>query len=262
MIPRCMRHILATAAFASVFPAVALSADIAAPEPADGWTFTAALYGWAAGLDGEVAAFEQKPVEVDLSFSDILQNLDFAAMGLAEARNGPFMFGMDVAYVKIGADSNVQLDADTSVDLDVTATTWMVTGYGGYTLFDDDAVRLDLVAGARFWSVNTEFDTSSDDPAFDNLSGDDGESWVDPVTGVKMRLDVTDNVFISGWGLVGGFGVGSEFMWDAMAGAGYAFNDHFDLFAGYRAVSVDYSNDGFIYDVVEQGPVIAGVLKF
>jgi hypothetical protein len=77
-----------------------------------------------------------------------------------------------------------------------------------------------------------------------------------------MRLDVTEDVFISSWGMIGGFGVGSDLMWDVMAGAGYSFTEHFDVFAGYRAVSVDYSDDGFVYDMVQQGPVMAGVFRF
>jgi opacity protein-like surface antigen len=51
-------------------------------------------------------------------------------------------------------------------------------------------------------------------------------------------------------------------MWDVMAGAGYDFTDSVSLFAGYRAISVDYGNDGFVYDVVEQGPVVAAVFQF
>lgn len=58
------------------------------------------------------------------------------------------------------------------------------------------------------------------------------------------------------------FGVGSDMMWDAMADAGKTFNDHFDLVGGYRAPSVDYADGGFVHDVVRQGPVVAGVLRF
>ena len=47
-----------------------------------------------------------------------------------------------------------------------------------------------------------------------------------------------------------------------MGGAGYAFNDKFSMFAGYRATSVDYSHQGFVYNVVEQGPVVAAVFQF
>ena len=62
--------------------------------------------------------------------------------------------------------------------------------------------------------------------------------------------------------MIGGFGAGSQLMWDLMGGAGYKFNDTFSLFAGYRAVSVDYSDNGFVYDVVEKGPILAGVFQF
>jgi hypothetical protein len=136
----------------------------------------------------------------------------------------------------------------------------MVTGYGGYSIFDTEDVRVDLIGGARFWSVNTEFEVDFNTLADRNF--DDGASWVDPLAGVKMRLDVTEDVYISSWGMIGGFGVGSELMWDVMAGAGYSFTEHFDVFAGYRAVSVDYSDDGFVYDIVQQGPVMAGVFRF
>ena len=69
-------------------------------------------------------------------------------------------------------------------------------------------------------------------------------------------------VYISAWGMVGGFDIASDQMWDVMAGAGYRFTDSFSAFGGYRAVSVDYSDDGFVYDVVQQGPVLAGVFRF
>jgi opacity protein-like surface antigen len=51
-------------------------------------------------------------------------------------------------------------------------------------------------------------------------------------------------------------------MWDVMAGAGYDFTEHLSVFAGYRAASVDYSDDGFVYDMVQQGPALAAVLRF
>ena len=77
-----------------------------------------------------------------------------------------------------------------------------------------------------------------------------------------MRFSLSDDIYVASWGMIGGFGVGSDLMWDVMAGAGYSFTEHFDVFAGYRAVSVDYSDDSFVYDIVQQGPVVAGVFRF
>jgi hypothetical protein len=258
----CMKTILAAAVFASVFPAAAFSADVAAPEPASDWTFAGALYLWGAGISGDSGVFGLPPQEVDLSFSDILQDLDFAFMGLGEARNGRFVMGMDLTYTKVGADVDNPRSAENRLidKVSVDTTSWMVTGFAGYSILDTEEITLDLIGGARYWSVNTDFDV--DFSTLADRSFDDGASWIDPLAGVKMRLNVSDDVFISSWGMIGGLGVGSDLMWDVMAGAGYSFSEHFDVFAGYRAVSVDYSDDGFVYDMVQQGPILAGVFRF
>lgn len=247
------------AVLAMALPVAAQAADVAVPEADSGWTFTGAAYVWAAGIEGEAGVFGLPAQEADLAFGDILENLDFAFMGLGELRNGPFVLGMDLTYTSLGTtiDTPFGLAAD---EIDVTSTAWMVTGYGGYSLIDDGAIRLDVVGGARLWSVNTDFDV--DGGAFDGRSFDDGATWVDPLVGTKMRLDLTPDIYVAAWGMVGGFGVSSDMMWDVMAGAGYQFNDTFSAFAGYRAVSVDYSGDGFVYDMVQSGPVAAAVFKF
>jgi hypothetical protein len=240
----------------------AQAADVAPAEPSSDWSFTAAAYLWAAGINGESGVFGLPPQEVDLKFSDVLQDLDFAFMGLGEARNGRFVLGMDLTYTKVGSEiDNPRSKPLELIDkVDVDTTSWMVTGYGGYSIFDTDEVRVDLIGGARFWSVNTDFEV--DFNVLADRSFDDGASWVDPLAGVKLRFDLAPGVYVASWGMIGGFGVGSDLMWDAMAGAGYSFNEHFDMFAGYRAVSVDYSDDGFVYDMVQQGPVLAGVFRF
>lgn len=53
----------------------------------DDWTFTVAPYLWATGLEGEVATLPSAaPAEIDLSFSDVLEDLDLSLTGLAEVR--------------------------------------------------------------------------------------------------------------------------------------------------------------------------------
>ena len=78
----------------------------------------------------------------------------------------------------------------------------------------------------------------------------------------QNSANISPNFFVTGWALAGGFGVSSDFMWDAMASVGYEFNDTFSMTAGYRALSVDYHNNGFVYDVVQSGPILGLVFKF
>jgi hypothetical protein len=51
-------------------------------------------------------------------------------------------------------------------------------------------------------------------------------------------------------GLVGGGGANVD--WDVAGGIGYSFNAKVSAVAGYRALGVDYSNDGFVFDVVQR----------
>jgi hypothetical protein len=259
MVLKSLKALAAAAAVSVALPVAAHAADLPPVPDTSDWKFTVALYGWAAGLNGDVGVFGLPAQEVDLPFSDIIQDLDFAAMGLAEARNGRFMVGVDATYTNVGASVKTPFGILAN-KIDVTNTSLMLTGVGGYAIYDTDIARLDLIAGARLWSVDNEFDVKGG--KLGGVSKSDGATWVDPLVGAKLRIDLLPNVYTAGWAMIGGFGVGSDLMWDLMGGAGYDFNKNFSLFAGYRAASVDYSNDGFVYDVVEQGPVVAAVFQF
>jgi hypothetical protein len=264
MTPANVKAIGLAAVLSALTPIPALAADAAVPADVSDWTFTAAAYLWGSGISGKSGVFGLPPQEVDLGFGDILGDLDFAFMGLAEARKGRFVLGADLTYTNVGSTVKNPRKAETLLinKIEVDTTSWMVTGIGGYTVVDTDAVRLDAIAGGRLWSVNSDFTLKSEFPAIDGRSKSDGATWVDPLIGAKARIDVAADVYISAWAMIGGFGVGSDLMWDVMAGAGYDFTEHLSVFAGYRAASVDYSDDGFVYDMVQQGPALAAVLRF
>ena len=71
-----------------------------ASAPADsGWTFRSAPYLWAQGLDGTMGVLGLDG-DVDLSFGDILSDLDFAFMGMFEARHGRLGIMADLNYAE------------------------------------------------------------------------------------------------------------------------------------------------------------------
>jgi hypothetical protein len=55
---------------------------------------------------------------------------------------------------------------------------------------------------------------------------------------------------------------GADLDWDVALTLGYKFTDTISAVAGYRAVGVNYNNDGFVFDVVEQGPIIGVAFHF
>ena len=78
----------------------AWAAHTNAKQRAVDWQFRTALYGWAQSLDGDVTV-RGFTAPVDLKFSDLLQDLDMAFMGLAEVSHGRWGLLLDVNYAKI-----------------------------------------------------------------------------------------------------------------------------------------------------------------
>lgn len=225
-------------------------------EP-DQWHFSASPYFWAAGIDGKVGQFGLTPTRLKSDFSSILNDLDFSFMGVAEARYDRYSLFSDVMYTKISKGGNSPVGF-LSKSVDVTSQTFSGFFGGGYSVFEDDKGRLDLVAGARVWYASTEISISGG--LLDGKSKSDNAFWVDAVAGIRGQYFLTDNLYLTGWALVGGGQ--AKLDWDVTAAFGYRIQQNLSAVAGYRALGVDYSHDGFVYDVVQQGPILGLVYHF
>jgi hypothetical protein len=76
-------------------PSLVAHADqAAAPADAPRWELSFAPYVWGMGIEGEVSA-DRVTADVDASFSDILDDLNFGLMGTLEARRGRLWFALD-----------------------------------------------------------------------------------------------------------------------------------------------------------------------
>lgn len=222
-----------------------------------GWALSVTPYFWAAGLSGVTAQFGLPTIDIDANFGDVFDNLDFAAMAVAEARNGRYSIFGDLIYTKLSAGSATPRGIlATRVDVETEAFAGLVGA--GYSVIDSPSGRVDVVGGVRVWSVDTNISFSG---AFlDGRARSDGATWVDGLVGVRGNLAVTPRVYAMGWALVGAGQ--ADLDWDLAAGLGYRINDTFSATLGYRALGVDYSDDGFLFDVVQQGPILGLTVKF
>ena len=244
---------------AADLPVPAETVEIVQPSVEPRWSFTIAPYLWGAGISGDVASFGLPTVDIDASFSDIFDNLDFGAMFVSELRYGRFGIVTDLVYVKLSLEEDTPLGISAnSVTLD--AETLAFTLAGEYRVLEAPAGSLDILAGARVWHVDT--DLSFRGGLLNGIGDNDGDTWVDPLVGAKGRFNVTPRIYLTGWAMAGGFGASSDFMWDLLGGAGYQFNRNISAVLGYRGMGVDYENDGFVFDVIEHGPVIGAVFRF
>jgi hypothetical protein len=256
-----------------VLASTAIAADVetapAPPEapPQSEWVFTVAPYFWMAGIDGDIGLFGQEPVTVDESFSDIIQDFKFGGMIVMDLHNGEWGVFADVMYAKTEADESVTrsiLGVPVTLSAGVETSSFTGTLMGEYRIYSEPAATVDLMAGARIWDVDNDIDIAlaAGGPPLAAFSGSDGSTWVDPMIGARGRYNIDETWYLTGWGMIGGFGASSEITWDVLGAVGYQYNDWLSFTIGYRALGVDYEDDGFVYDVIQHGPVLGTVMRF
>lgn len=223
----------------------------------DKWRFSASPYFWAAGISGTVGQDGLPPSKLSSDFGTLLKDLDFSFMGVMEGRYDRYSLFSDIMYTKISTGGETPYGI-LSNSVDVTSQTFSGLFGGGYTLLEDSSGHLDAVAGARVWYASTKI--SFEGGLFDGHSGRDSATWVDAVAGMRGKYFFNDSLYVTGWGIVGAGQ--AKIDWDVAGMLGYQFKENLSAVAGYRAVGVNYNRDGFVYDVVQKGPVLGLVYHF
>jgi hypothetical protein len=233
--------------------------DIAPVEPvvpdvvvSDSWEYSASLNLFFAGISGETA----DGGDIDLGFSDILDNLDFTFMGTFGAQKGKWGLLADVIYLDISDDVNVPIDPSVSIT-NVEMKSWIVTPMVTYRVMEEEQLTLDLAAGARYLYMKAGLE-------FNNVAteSDSGSVW-DAIVGVRGQYKIDEK-----WYMPFHIDVGTgdtDRTWQAFAGVGYKY-ESFDLIAGYRYLEWDF-DDGdkggaILNDLTVDGPIIGAKFYF
>jgi hypothetical protein len=268
---------LCTAGFAyAADNAVAADVDPAAGPHSD-WALQITPYMWATGLDGEISPFRRAPtLQVEKSFSDVMDDLNFGGFINIWGRYDRFVLSGDVMYVNT-TDSKATgplpalqipglaaIPGGARIDADVDTREFMATLQGGYRVIDTPEFTLDALGGARFWYISNDVSVTASHPLLGRISASHEESfgWVDPVVGARLFVNLTDKLSMQGQIDIGGFGVGSDLTWSALATVNYTFTDNLSVSAGYKVLDVDYEHDGHVFDTRLSGPVLGLTYRF
>ncbi|MCD8514182.1 MAG: hypothetical protein LRY63_13500 [Nitrincola sp.] len=222
----------------------------ASATASDEWTTRIAFYGWGTNLDTTVSHPNLPSVSVDRSFSDILKTIDFAAMGMVEARNRDFGLLLDGMYVQMSDRASLQ-NSPLSANLKMDLTTLMLAGQ--YRISETPTSYADLVLGVRGWSVKTDI-TIEPFAIQDKRS----KQWADLMIGAKGTYDLNQDWFVSWSAMVGGFDLASNWVNDLHVGVGYRINENSAVQLGYRYMNVDYNQGNFDIDT-KLGGLVLGV---
>ena len=194
---------------------------LAAEEPDDIWEFDGNIYLWVADIQMQ----DPDGNNNEISFNDLVQNLDMVFMGGLGARKDKLGFQIDTIYMDLSDDDNNTLVPGLLTLTDVELTATILTPKVTYRVVEDGQLNLDILGGVRYLHMDLNF-------KFREISneGDDG-SVTNGIVGFKGDIRLNKN-----WHVPFYYDIGkgeSELTYQAFAGINYKY-DSFDLAAGYR----------------------------
>lgn len=244
-----------SASFAADIPSA--RQEPAAPPLAPRLTFTSSAYLWATGLEGRLRTLPPLPAaKVSIGFDQVMKNFDGGIMGAGEVRYDRYLLFVDLIASKISPNKTVY-PAGYPAGVKVDSAAFIGLAAAGYRLIDDPTYSIDAFAGVRGFAMKNTLRVQLL-PATLKLS--ESEQWADGVVGARLKVNLTASLYATTIGFVGKGG--SRYEWDVFGGLGYAFTDRVSAFAGYRAMKVSYRNGDFIYNALQQGPVLGLNARF
>jgi hypothetical protein len=222
---------------AAADPTASAPAQASSADQSDGWHFAVSPYLWLPGVHGTVGA-DALPVSIHASPGDLLSHFRFGIMGVLEPRYKRILLPLDIVWVRLGDDKALPLTPNGTV-ANLKGSEFILTQKVGYRLLDYKLVKIDALAGFRFWHFgeSVRFTTN-------NLNFSASQNWIDPVVGGRITGNLTPKVAVIVAGDVGGWGTGSQLDYQIVGILGYRIKPALTLQAGYRYLAVNYRNSG------------------
>jgi hypothetical protein len=260
--------VAATAAAAALPNAAVAQAQVTGD--AGKWRFGLELYAYLPTLGGTVdfPAGTGSAGNIKVDADTLIDNLQFTIMGMFEAHNGRWGVYTDLMYLNVDGSESKTRDftigggavpgsVTGDLKLDLKGTIWTIAGE--YRLVSDPAWTVDLLGGARMFSVKPklEWSLSSSVPALPGTSGSKEvkESNWDAVVGLKGRYAFGAN---RDWYVPFYVDVGtgqSDLTWQIAAGIGYNYRN-WTFNALWRYLDYNFKAGDPIEDMDFNGPML------
>jgi hypothetical protein len=215
----------------------------------EGWDFRFAPYLWAASLDGDMTVKGNK-LDVDMSFSDIWDDLNYALQGVLEARHGDWSVLLDNTYMSLSSDSTLSPGPGIGFDVDADVALWIGQLAGLYHLSPDSPYEVG--AGVRYTELRTDVHIAT-------LPGlHDEDSITDGIAVGRGTWSINEKWKFR---LYADAGTGdSDFTWQSAATFLYQ-NDGWGVGLGYRVLDYDVGGSNDV-DVTLQGLIVGIDFRF
>jgi hypothetical protein len=222
---------------------------------ADDWDWSITPYAWLIGT--EFTTTVDIPEEGEQKFSDIGENLDFAAQLHLEGRGDRLGILLDITNLQLsdsGPKNDYVIRTDSRTTLLEAAATWSLQqGPGSETI---------LFLGTRLLDVQLDLEVLPAPEQAPVFSGENDEMLVDVMLGVRHRQRVSDH-----WSLLAraDFASGdTDFSWNASLVAARKIGESGQFLVGYRYLNVEFRRGDELLDptLVVSGPMFGYSFKF
>jgi len=207
-------------------------------------------YLWMSAVDANVGV---GPVDssLDMSFSDILDDLDAAFIGHLEIGQGAWSGFADFIYMSMSPEAEIG-----PVKFNTKLKNRIAEAGAAYALSDSGSSRFELLGGVRYMSMETNISLPGA-PAGGATVLD--ETLTDFFAGVRLANKLSDR-----WTLRMRADVGtgsSDLVWHATAMLDYAFSRSLSGLIGYKVLDYDYEDGTGAgrrkIDMTMDGPALA-----
>ncbi|MFD2167552.1 hypothetical protein ACFSJY_14980 [Thalassotalea euphylliae] len=253
-----MKFMTTTLAAVCLFSACAANAN----SP---WTVELTPYIWAAANKGSTGAFIETDsgerfesvTDVDISFQDLADHLEVGTMFNLSAHNGDWLLFTEFTYLKVTDDQSVASGPTGNVDVDgeleIKGSLW--DAGVGYRLFETQNVIGFGYVGARYLDLEADLALVSDlgGTITQTTVGDD---FVDMFVGVHMQYNFNNGLRLQGRAEVGGFDDEPSENQMVNITLHHQLSRQWSMKYFYRYMTIDYADNGFIYDMEVSGPGI------
>jgi opacity protein-like surface antigen len=242
---------LAAAALAAALAGAAQAA------PAEEWRFELTPYLFGASLTGTTGVGDVRAA-VDMSFDDVLDNLDSGFMAMLEARKGKWGFGLDGVYFKLKDERTRSWQGPGGIGtatgtLEATMTQQVVQVFAAYRIAEGPS-SVDVIGAARYTQLDSDLTLVTTTGGLlpgntRSLSG--GKEWWDGVIGVRATMPLAERWTLVSYADIGAGG--SDIAYQGILGVNWQASKTFAVKGGYRYFYQDYEEGGFVWDMAAHG---------
>ncbi len=245
------RTMLALLALPVVDSAPPTPVPISVPAEPSRWKFDFAPYFWSASLSGKIAIDGQEVSVEDGGDGGFGAPALTGYLGHFEAHHGPWSFVLAPIFINA---SDMPGGQPPTTDANLTIKAQVHEAF----VAREFSEGWEWMLGARYQRLETNMDLSIG--GVPQSSHESTRQWTDPIVGLRYHTE-----FDAHWSMftradIGGFGLGSDFAWNASAVAHYRFTELFGMYLGYRALSFNWEDQGpggrTSYDLSMFGPII------